>query len=223
MRIKWILSMALIVLCLVFWDWFSDHYEFAVLDSSGEESFIVQIPKASIGKYSGWKYNRNGPVSIDIWYPSLQDKVSANRWVSSSTEIKESKNKPTKDDRQLSISIGWDTMISPKVTLDTKNRYSHCKLEYIGNPYIDSGVVGDFRKYTYHSKGSLYPDITYIPKQPIKGIRCISCRQNANCRIYGITDASVPYQAVYTESEIPKEVMAIHSSVESYLESKRVN
>jgi hypothetical protein len=205
------------------WNWSSDHYEFAVLDSSGEDSFVVKIPKKSVGKYSGWKYNRNGPVDFDVWYPSLQDKVSVNRWISSSNEIKESKNKPTKNDRQLSISICWGKITTPHVTLDKTNKFSKCKLKFLRKPYVEDGVVGDFNRYIYSHLGSPNLDITYIAETPIKGLHCITCVENKNCRIYGITDKGVPYQAVYTEKRLPQEVMSIHLAVGRYLESKRID
>ena len=211
----------------------NESLDFAILDKSGNESIVLRIPESSVDKYPGWKYVRNGPVSFKVWYPSLTDKVSINYWISSSSDIKASKEKPTDNDHELSITIGRERMKSPKNTLDFANRPVDCDLSRAtGQPYVEEGIVDGFRKYVSYDFVVSSKNATptrrayykkYLPNKPIEGVYCLKCVVKANCRIYGITESGIPYSAVYDEEKMPKEAMEIHKAVGQYLSSKIVD
>ncbi len=202
--------------------WADDSYIFALLDKNRTEHTLLKIPKSSVEKFSGWKYQRTGSKSISVWYPSMKDRLSYNLWTSTAKEIATAKIKPEDNERKLSIKIGA-RIISPETTLDTSKIPSFCDRETsVAYKYLEDGSRGDFRRYIQSSPGSVSLNILYLPLKPIKGIYCMRCVENANCRVYGGTDSKISYQAFYEEERIPKETLDIHQTIGKYLDSKIV-
>jgi len=199
----------------------SDYYAYSILDENKNERILLNIPKTSVEKYPGWRYNRNGPASIEIWYPSLHEKVSYNAWISSAAEKKAAEAKPNSIDRKLSISIGLGLMAPPEKTLDTSSLPRACGLER-GAKYTEDGTRASFRRYIQKPRGSGSLNIIYHPVTPIKGLYCIKCIENANCRLFGITDSRIPYEVFYEEERMPEDASDIHIAVGKYLDSKSV-
>jgi hypothetical protein len=233
MNRKWISLLLVALGGYALWIWQVDYYDFAILDKSGNESVILRVPKSAVAKYPGWSYERSGPVSFEVWYPSLVDKVSINYWISSSSEIEASKKKPNKNERQLKISIGWGRIKPPEHTLDPANRPSKCGLRKItGEPYLEEGIVEGFKKYVSYDyvkssenappKPRPYNKI-YHPSKAIEGVYCLSCALKANCSLIGITSSGIPYTAHYEEERMPKEAIDVHHAVGQYLYSKALN
>ena len=198
-----------------------DFYAYAILDKDRNEHTVLNIPKSSVSKYAGWQYQRNGRASIQVWYPSLQDKVSYNYFISTPEEKAAAETKPTSEDRQLSISIGWDPITPPDATLDVANMPVYCDING-HKSYKADGTRGTFRRYINSSRGSASLNIIYLPVEPIKGVYCMACVENANCQLFGVTDSSIPYRAFYDEKQMPDEALAIHQAVGKYLDSKTV-
>lgn len=200
----------------------SGYYEYAILNKTGEEQFVLRFPKSSVSKYPGWKYERQGPENVAVWYPSLQDRVSYNVWISSAQEQAAGETKPSEDDRKLSIGFGWGHVTNPDHTLDTSYRNAHCELKSAGRRYSEDGEMHGFNRYILEFPGSPRLHIKYHPVKPIRGVYCITCIENANCRLIGVTDSGIRYNAFYEETRMPEEAMDIHRAVGKYFESKRI-
>jgi len=199
-----------------------DYYVYAILDKDRNEHTLLNIPKSSISKYSGWKYQRNGRATIQVWYPSMQDKVSYNFWISSPEEKAAAETKPNSNDRKLSITIGWDRITPPEETLEHSNMPLYCDIKSRFKKYDDDGTRGLFHRYIHSNRGSASHYIIYHPITPIKGVYCMECIENANCRLFGVTDSSIPYQAFYAEKRMPQETLDIHQAVGKHLDSKTI-
>lgn len=219
--IKWILLPFTPLVLFIAWKWLIDYYEYAIVDKAGNEAIVLRIPKSSTAIYPGWEYKRNSAFSVDLWYPSLKDKVSANYWISSASRINASKTKPGPDEEKLGISVIHTDIRNPESTLDV-NRTSYCDTSLGIFKYTKDSESELFQRYIHDSPGSARLDIIYLPINPIKGVDCIQCVENGNCKIIGITDSGIPYSAFFTEKRIPDETIKIHHAVNAYLESKRV-
>lgn len=233
MNKKWIYFLFVPIVVYAFWRLQIDYYDFEMLDNSGNESVVLRIPKSAVVKYPGWSYNRNGPVTIELWYPSLVEKKSVNYWISTSSEIKASKEKPADNDRKLSISIELDRMLLPEHTLDPKNRPPYCDLSLpLGDPYVQEGIVNGFKKYVSYNYVMQRKEASpiprpyykkYHPNESIPGVYCISCILNANCRLFGVTASGIKYSAFYAEERMPEEVIEIHNAVQEYISRKVID
>ncbi len=202
--------------------WADDYYIFALLDKDKTEHTLLKVPKSSVSKFPGWKYQRHGSNAINVWYPSMKDRLSYNLWISTPKEIATAKIKPEDNERKLTIEIGG-RIISPETTLDSSKIPFFCDIEApVTYKYLEDGTRGGFRRYIQSSIGSASLSIIYLPLKPIKGIYCMRCVENANCRVYGVTDSKIAYQASYEEQRIPKETLDIHQAIEKYLNSKIV-
>jgi hypothetical protein len=198
-------------------------YVYAILDNDNNEKILLNIPQSSVAKYPGWKYIRNGTVLIETWYPSLLDRVAYNFWISSPAEKVAAETRPTKIDRRLGISVGAYRISPPENTLDISKSNAHCDVERVQKyPYTEDGTRGLFRRYTQKTQGSASLNIIYRPINPIKGVYCMSCVENANCQLFGITDSKIPYSAFYEEQRMPAEALDIHQAVGKYLDGKTI-
>ena len=219
--IKWILLPFTPLVLFIAWKWLIGYYEYAIVDKAGNEAIVLRIPKSSTSIYPGWEYKRNNPFSVELWYPSLTDKASANYWTSSESRIKASETKPAPSEEKLSISVIHTDIRNPESTLDA-NRRSSCDTDSRAFKYNKDSVSGLFQRYIHDSPGSARLNIIYLPINPIKGVDCIQCVENGNCEIIGITDSGILYGAFFAEERIPDETIKIHHAVNAYLESKRV-
>lgn len=215
-----VIFIILSALAVYFYDFEPKSYEYAIYGKDHEEKLIVSLPAESISKYPGWKYNRKGPESAEVWYPSLVDKVAVNVWVSSKQDIKRATNKPSPDDRELSIGIGTGPIANPEEVVNSSVQNIYCKSHIERNKSTFNGIASGFDKYVNHSVGSPSLDIIYLPTSPIRGIHCITCFEKANCQILGITESGISYRAFYSEKRMPQEAIDVHGAVNKYLSAR---
>ena len=220
MRKRYALLLLVPLTLYVAWARNVDYREFAVLDQSGEERFVFRFPDSSLMKYPGWAYRRSGSITLELWYPSLQDKQSVNYWISSRDDIEASKRKPTPADRPMSIYLGPFGISRPEATLDPANRPPQCRTVKRGETYTADGERFSFQRYILDTPANARAYITYLPTTPIRGVYCLTCIEQANCQLHGVTDMGIPYSAMYREEAMPREAMAIHDAVEAYLQGK---
>ena len=221
---KWILLIT-VVIAISISTWMSldnSYYEYSLVDSHNNERILFRFPRSSIAKYSGWKYDRNGPFSVELWYPSLQDKVTYNKWNSSKQDKISANTKPDVSDKKLSISINNNHIIDINKTLDITYKNPWYALQEGNYKYELDRTIDSFKRYTFSSPGRATDNILYLPTAPIEGLFCLKCIEKANCRIIGVSQEGVYYHAFFEEESMPDEAINIQKAINTYLNLKVV-
>lgn len=203
-----------------------EHFEYDFTNKEKAEKITLRFSNASVNKFSGWKHGRTRTASISMWYPSLVDAASPNVWISTKEEQKNAKIKPKPEDRKIILSLGGITggnnIINPNVTLENKINYS-CRIKGSSNTFLEDGSAGIFNRYKYvaTNRPGSKPHYLYHPKNKTKGLHCIKCN-GATCKIVGITDFGVNYEATerYVEGRMANEGIEIHRGINLFLEKK---
>ncbi|MGX5172455.1 hypothetical protein ACUR5C_00340 [Aliikangiella sp. IMCC44653] len=191
---------------------------------TNRNTISLSVPDEMLWKPRFWKYDPERGFKLKLYYPSLKAQIKR---ISPYIGHKNSKApQDIKDEyarlEKLHKSMGDELYInvSPYNKRINRKELSVCKID---SRFNLAGNFNGLQKYERSSRGSGSKYITLLP-EGISDVDCITCVENANCRVYLYTQINgVEAEISYPETKTMKNWKEVVASVNTLLNRYLIN